>query len=392
MHKVNEMRSHKMLGFTLAETAVVMAILGLVLPMIWAAVSARLAQSKIDASKTNMEAIKQALQRYVAQTGRMPCPAAVNLPPTAPAFGTERVPVANNNPCAGAGVTTIGAPPLRSYRGLVPWRTLGLPESTALDGYDRYITYYVSATGLFNSATGLLVNNPASPTTSGITGSLTVTNGTTTLTTTPAVVALVSHGPNGFGGYTYHGSGTQVPANNAGLYEVENTNNNNTLIYADYAEAGPARTDDSVVWLTPDDALAQAAQAGTFRTAGTAVVAKARNLIAELARTATELGTSNTFSVTVPGAPAAYAYATNPFTGTCARTGLGSFPASIAAVDIRDPWGTNFRFELGANPAPGSCSTQIAVVSAGPDRTFGNADDVVVTATPTEVVATITKF
>ncbi|MDK2127205.1 hypothetical protein, partial [Parachitinimonas caeni] len=41
-------------------------------------------QSQVSKSKANIEQVKLALQRYVASTGRMPCPAAVNLPQTSP--------------------------------------------------------------------------------------------------------------------------------------------------------------------------------------------------------------------------------------------------------------------------------------------------------------------
>ncbi|MDK2127183.1 type II secretion system protein, partial [Parachitinimonas caeni] len=71
-------------GFTLPEVATVLVIIGLILPLIFAAARTQLLQSQVSKSKANIEQVKLALQRYVASTGRMPCPAAVNLPQTSP--------------------------------------------------------------------------------------------------------------------------------------------------------------------------------------------------------------------------------------------------------------------------------------------------------------------
>ncbi len=66
------------------------------------------------------------LQEYLAQNGRLPCPADVLAPPES--RGERRF---------GCAQTRGG------YIGIVPYRTLGLPESVAKDGYGQWMTYVV---------------------------------------------------------------------------------------------------------------------------------------------------------------------------------------------------------------------------------------------------------
>ncbi|MDK2127157.1 hypothetical protein, partial [Parachitinimonas caeni] len=136
-------------------------------------------QSQVSKSKANIEQVKLALQRYVASTGRMPCPAAVNLPQTSPNFGREQTPAANVNPCNGAGVTQIGAATAgtRVYRGLVPWVTLGLAEDHAMDGFDQYLSYYVSGAGVYSYGAGTLLSTANPNLTAAINGAIIVNNG-----------------------------------------------------------------------------------------------------------------------------------------------------------------------------------------------------------------------
>lgn len=92
-------------------------------------------------------------------------------------------------------------------RGIVPWRTLGLSESSVVDSNGNYVTYIVDGTNVSvcdgeNARAGTL--NEAS---SG----------------TDYNYALLSHGENGFGAYNKNsGNQTQVPTS---LFELDNCPN-----------------------------------------------------------------------------------------------------------------------------------------------------------------------
>lgn len=94
-----------------------------------------------------MEAIQTALVRYFAHNGRYPCPAALDAPIDDPT-GRYGVEVTSN--CAGsatpeAGTFRAAGRDGRTVRtGAVPVRTLGLPDSFLIDGYNRRLVYAVT--------------------------------------------------------------------------------------------------------------------------------------------------------------------------------------------------------------------------------------------------------
>lgn len=83
---------------------------------------------------TRLDVVDAALIQFVSQVKRLPCPANGTLPSTDANVGLE---VRNAN--GGCSVNVATAVTLQ--HGIVPWRTLGLTEADASDGWDRRLTY-----------------------------------------------------------------------------------------------------------------------------------------------------------------------------------------------------------------------------------------------------------
>ena len=97
-------------GFTLVEMAVVLVILGLVLATLFAPLSAQRDIKNIIGTQTSLNQIKEAIYGFAVLNGRLPCPAKVIADPTNANYGLED-------------------PTLCGQEGLLPWKTLGVPET-----------------------------------------------------------------------------------------------------------------------------------------------------------------------------------------------------------------------------------------------------------------------
>jgi hypothetical protein len=201
------------------------AILGLVLALL-AAVTLFAAGKYISgpaksvrdlkAASTDFLRIKRALASYAAKNAnhRLPCPA----------DGT----VASTNAAAGTAKASCAAPAVSD---VLPWKTLGLEERDATDAWGRRITYVV--TPALASGGGIV-----SSTSTQLTGVINVTGGSS-----QAAYALVSHGPNGKGGYLTSGQRMTVSAD---VNELENSDGDVNFVQATYS----ATFDDLVDYQT----------------------------------------------------------------------------------------------------------------------------------------------
>jgi prepilin-type N-terminal cleavage/methylation domain-containing protein len=117
-------------GFTLIEVVVVMLIFTVVIAMAAMLTRGISAAQKRSVTATRMAAVDAALILFVQQQKRLPCPADGTKDTSAAGVGVEE-PV-------GGGVCTGN-----QQNGVVPWRTLGLTETDATDGWDRRLTYRV---------------------------------------------------------------------------------------------------------------------------------------------------------------------------------------------------------------------------------------------------------
>src|SRR5690554_5522186 len=119
--KIN--KSH---GFSLVEMAVVIAIMGILMTFGIKLATSYQNKGAFSATADRQKEIKDTLTAYLGQHGRLPCPA--NTPVPGNVINGEEV--KSGGYCA-------------NKRGLVPFATLGLPQSAVVDGWGRFFTYSV---------------------------------------------------------------------------------------------------------------------------------------------------------------------------------------------------------------------------------------------------------
>lgn len=210
-------KPHRASGFSLAELAIVLVIVGMLLAALMAPLGAQREQRNIIDTKRQLDDIREALLGYLAAQGRLPCPATATLADSNAAAGQEVA------PCS------AGATPYVS--GVLPWKTLGLKES---DAWARRYGYTV---------TKAFANPGVTLTSAGVISVLDNAGGNTISNAAAAIV--VSHGANGAGAYL--GDGSQLPAS-ADASEVENANADNVFV----SKNGTDTYDDLMMWLSPN--------------------------------------------------------------------------------------------------------------------------------------------
>jgi hypothetical protein len=189
------------------------------------------------------EAIKAALVQHVASTGRLPCPADPTVDD-------------------GAAVPAV-AGPCTHVSGTVPWRTIGLRQSDAIDPWTNKISYRV-----YTGAAGSLTQDGGASLVNCDLGDTGAKDGTTGLCiaaprdtgpdqfilgkgfsvtdngTKPNVAfVLISHGPSGLGAYTTAGKQRDMPA--TGGDERTNTEANGPFVMKAFSEISVAPTDSA---------------------------------------------------------------------------------------------------------------------------------------------------
>lgn len=249
-------------GFSLIEMAVVIAIMGILMTFGIRLASSFQNKGAFSATAERQKQIKDVLTAYLARNGELPCPADPGV-----LTGVE-------NPIGGVCLNNPG---------LVPFQTLGIPRSSALDGWDRYFTYVVwnindpsnaactdanyplvAVTSDWTS----IVNHPASPLGTyhdGTNGCLMIEEADAAGNITNrrrAVALLISHGPNGFGGYT--AKGEQMASD--GTVVAEDNNSIGTGVITTAFRTQPINLDgfdDVVMEISADDLLVPLKRDGT---------------------------------------------------------------------------------------------------------------------------------
>lgn len=248
-------------GFGLVEVAVAIALLAILAGLGLQTLRATSEAAALAETRTKLDQAKKALQAFMRSNGRMPCPDSAAVP-----TGLEP-----------ASCTTVA-----SGYGVLPWATLGMTKSDALDAWAHFFTYRltVAAPAVAAPATPAVprasnnLQNWSLRTIAGFNiGSLTSPNvggfraiqvdernaaGVVSTVGFNAVATLVSHGKTGSGARTSQGMLVTAPA----LGGDETVNASATaiprvIIRATTESAGATGGvfDDIVVYLTPQDLL-----------------------------------------------------------------------------------------------------------------------------------------
>lgn len=150
-------------GFSLVEVSVVLLIAGILAVGVIALIRPFLERGRILQTHEKLEKIAAALDAYAIENNRFPCPALPNRGAASPPYGFE-----GGSGAAGAAIPSpecpvTGAGVARFAReGIVPFRTLGLPEDLIYDGWGAPITYTISLAFGQNNDAGLDISGSAS--------------------------------------------------------------------------------------------------------------------------------------------------------------------------------------------------------------------------------------
>jgi prepilin-type N-terminal cleavage/methylation domain-containing protein len=115
-------------GFSLVELAVALAIIALLLAGALIPFSTQIEVRNVADTQRTMESVREAIVGFAQANGRLPCPADGSIPVGAAGAGTELL---GFNSCTNVGGTF----------GVVPWATLGVPET---DAWGRRFSYRVA--------------------------------------------------------------------------------------------------------------------------------------------------------------------------------------------------------------------------------------------------------
>lgn len=202
---------HRLSAFSLLELTIVLVIIASVTAGGIAFGVQQIETSRRVQTENKMTEIDAALMAFRAAYGRLPCPADAALANTSANHGVE---AANAGTCTGGAPAATFGPVSGTVAGVVPVRTLGLPDEFMLDGWGRRIGYAVPPTltgsGSFASACLAYSRGPA------------VTDAAAGSRTAGAAYLLISHGPNGHGGYLPNGTRYSDRATN--VDELQNCN------------------------------------------------------------------------------------------------------------------------------------------------------------------------
>jgi prepilin-type N-terminal cleavage/methylation domain-containing protein len=319
-------------GFALIELAVVLLILSVLLGLGLSAINAQRTKAEYEKTFAHGDAIKTALVNYLRANKRLPCPSNVGND------GAEAKAGGACNPNVVAGVSNFG---------IVPWRTLGLERSDALDGWDTYFSYMVSdtagasdwiaAAGIGSTAIGALTKRETDPAAAPA-----------TIDTGNYAVAIISHGPNTRGGFT-----EKLIANSAAGATIEENDNLGATANRFFAGVPTPNFDDVVVGITATELTGRLISDGVDPTGATR----------DLVRSIFDHAVGDTLANKSAGNPADCTSGTTP----CYVYGV----TYLGGV-INDSWGRLITVTAAGQLAqvstpPSTTTAGIAVKSLGPD-------------------------
>lgn len=207
---------HAHTGFSLVELTVVLVIVALLSSGLMLGLAAQRDANNYQEAQRQLDSAKESLLGFAMSNGRLPCPAAATLPNTDSNAGKEN--------CA-------------AEHGVLPWTTLGLPET---DPWGQRLTYYAR-----NQFTAAPLPGAQASFTLDTAGNANIkdalASGYDIASALPAVI--VSHGSRGAGGY----QNTGAKLAGATGEEAENANANLTFI----AHTPTDTFDDLVTWIIP---------------------------------------------------------------------------------------------------------------------------------------------
>ncbi len=236
-------------GFTMAELAMTVMVVGILITLGVATYTQRLQHTAYETTRQSLELIRETLIAYLARNQRLPCPDSDITNPD----GLE------NRTTAGDVTSACSA-----AFGMLPYTTLGLPRTRALDGWDHFINYDVGHTSNWTISSNFSVVGTASLTVSERNSAGTLVNPGSA----NAVVVLISYGPNGLGAYTIKGTRNTVP--DTGTDELNNADYGTAYVnreFSDNSGATGGAYDDLLTYMSVDDLTGPLIKDGSIKSA-----------------------------------------------------------------------------------------------------------------------------
>jgi len=216
-------------GFSLLELAIVLVILGIIGGVSIPLVTTHMTRTALFKTRANQDYVLSAIAVYVGKHNRFPCPAEAHI--VGAKFGMEP------DRCR-----------MEDVKGIIPFKTLGISESYASDGFKRLMTYVVEP-DLAKRDTTLGGEKG---------GFITVKNeaGFPVLPTPQkaeknpnhVAVVLISHGENGVGAYIGKGQTGKFIGHALSPHKRENCDENFVFIES-------SQSDDILRWESRDQFL-----------------------------------------------------------------------------------------------------------------------------------------
>ena len=340
-------------GFTLAEMAIVVLLIGIMLTMGLGMLNAQRDQAAISVTKQRESLIKDALVTYLGQNKRLPCPD-LNFAAPDGRGDDDRVT---------AGNTTTRC---NAVFGLIPFTDLGLTREMALDGWDNFFSYQVSVAP--NNWTLTASFNAGS--TGGIISSNRNAGGAVTQIANNTVVVIISHGRNGSGAYTVKGTRNALPP--AGTDELANTNGNLPATkwkreFTDSAAATGGLFDDVVMVLQAGDLVSPMLQQKATKSFDEELaqaqqdIEAIKSALTGYAIRLNQLPRADSDNSGKVNCGAAGANDGNP-EALCLT---GNVPWALLGVPATDPWGSRYKYSVtNALTSTGSKAAFIAALGA----------------------------
>lgn len=182
-------------GFTLLELGLVLVVLSLLVSGFLSVATQNIRLAKKKELEMKLDAIEDAVISFRKANGYIPCPGDLALADSNANFGFQAQTV-------GINICTTGTPAAtfndgsNTVAGMVPVRTLGLPDDYARDPWNGKFLYVVDKRATDASTFSVAKLNDTS-----LIGSITVKDSGNFNITTTAVLAVVSFGQNGHGAY-----------------------------------------------------------------------------------------------------------------------------------------------------------------------------------------------
>lgn len=240
-------------GFSLIETSLVLLIFGIIVAAISSILPTIQQRDNALAMNRKLDEIQKAIDTFYSQNGYLPCPARLNAAPNTANFGMStdcNIPAASIIP-SGSVVDVNGVTANEHLRtGVVPTRTLNLPDDDMYDIWNNRISYTVVRNmAISNALFAPYVSNQSDVIRIQDAGANRIPQPNSS--TYPNVVAytLVSFGPNSKGATNYLGTAIAYVACTGGL-DAENCNNNATFTESGYNTDPASFYDDYIRWKT----------------------------------------------------------------------------------------------------------------------------------------------